>query len=41
MYWIPKKGSYHYYTVKARVMRTQGSFDARIVSIAYRGNQEE
>jgi hypothetical protein len=41
MYWIPKKGSYHYYTVKARVTRAKGSLEARIVSIAYRGMQEE
>lgn len=41
MYWIPKKGSYHYYTVKARVTRAKGALAARIVSIAYRGMQEE
>jgi hypothetical protein len=41
MYWIPKMGPYYYYTVKARVMRAKGALEARIVSIAYRGKQEE
>lgn len=41
MYWIPKMGPYYYYTVKARVVRAKGSLEARIVSIAYRGKQEE
>ncbi len=34
MYWMPKKGSYHYYTVQAQVPG-QGALAARIVSIAY------
>jgi hypothetical protein len=41
MYWIPKMGPYYYYTVKARVVRAKGSLETRIVSIAYRGKQEE
>jgi hypothetical protein len=41
MYWIPKMGPYYYYTVKARVVRAKGALEARIVSIAYRGKQEE
>lgn len=41
MYWIPKKGSFHYYAVKARVTRAKRALAARIVSIAYRGMQEE
>src|SRR6202011_3555863 len=39
MYWIPKMGPYYYYMVKAWVVRTKGSLEARIVSIAYRGKQ--
>ena len=41
MYWIPKTGPFYYYTVKARVARAKGSLEARIVSIAFRGMQEQ
>jgi hypothetical protein len=41
MYWIPKTGPFYYYTVKARVTRAKGSLEARIVSIAFRGMQEQ
>jgi hypothetical protein len=38
---VPKYEPMYYYTVKARVTRAKGALAARIVSIAYRGMQEE
>ena len=41
MLWVPKYGPLYYYTVKARVTRSQRALSARILSIAYRGMQKE
>jgi len=41
MFWIPKNGPFYYYTVKARTREVNGALDVRIVSIAYRGKQDE